>query len=118
MNTRLVRCHSHGPTQGINFLDQMAFADPANSGVAAHLAQGVYIMGQQKSRCAGTRGCQCRFCPCMAASDHNNVVVSGVLHDDTQRYIEPCSIRLAGREFCEHLNWIALRIIQMPPWPS
>ncbi|MNQ86220.1 hypothetical protein D3C85_1014080 [compost metagenome] len=38
LNTRLVRSQSHRATQGVDFFDQMALADPSDGGVARHLA--------------------------------------------------------------------------------
>ena len=43
----LVGSDSHGAAEGIDFLDQMAFADTANGGVAAHLTQRFNVVTQQ-----------------------------------------------------------------------
>ena len=44
LNAAFVGGQGHGPAQGIDFFDQMAFANAANRGVAAHLPQGLNVV--------------------------------------------------------------------------
>src|SRR5579885_16478 len=73
MNTSPVGCASHGAAKSIDFFYQMAFADPANGGVAGHLPQRFNIMAEQQCFCAHPGGSKCSFGTGMSAADNNNV---------------------------------------------
>ena len=70
----------HGAAEGIDFLDQMALADPANGRIAAHLPkcfdvvrqqQGFYPHAGSSQRCFGTG---------MAAADHDHIKTGREIH--------------------------------------
>jgi hypothetical protein len=47
LDARLIRCDGHGTAERIDFLDQMAFADAPDRGVAAHLPQRLDVVREQ-----------------------------------------------------------------------
>ena len=47
LNTAFIGGHGHRAAQGVDFLDQVAFADPANGRVATHGTEGFHVMRQQ-----------------------------------------------------------------------
>ena len=70
----------HGSAEGIDFLDQMALADPANGRIAAHLPKRLDVVRQQQGfyphagsskRCFGTG---------MAAADHDHIKTGREIH--------------------------------------
>ena len=61
----------HGTTQGIDFFDQVPFADAADGGVARHLPQGFDAVGQQQGVAAHARSRERGLGPGVAASDYN-----------------------------------------------
>ena len=75
-----VRGQCHGAAQGIDLLHQMAFANAADRGVAAHLAEGFNIVRQQQGANAHACGSQGCFGAGVAAADHDQVKLFGVLH--------------------------------------
>ena len=80
LDAALIGGQGHGATQGVDFLDQMAFANPANRGVATHLPQGFDVVAQQQGLGAHARGRQRRFGAGMAAAHHNDVKCFGIPH--------------------------------------
>jgi hypothetical protein len=58
LDSRTIGRPSHSATEGVNFLDQMTFANAANGGVAGHLAQRVDIVSEQQSLGTRARGGQ------------------------------------------------------------
>ncbi len=48
LDAALVGGQRHGAAEGIDLFDQMAFANTANGGVAAHVTEGFHVMGQQQ----------------------------------------------------------------------
>ena len=70
----------HFTAEGVDFAHQMALADAADSRIAGHLANVVEIEGQQQSRAAETRRGERGFYPCVAGTDHNDVVVHSDSH--------------------------------------
>ncbi len=46
LNPGMIDSLGHDPTQSVDFLDQMAFADAADGRIAAHLSQGVDVLRQ------------------------------------------------------------------------
>ena len=70
----------HDAAKGIDFFDEVAFADTANGGVAAHLADGFDVVGEQQgARAHAGRGAG-GFDAGMAAADDEDVVMDGVFH--------------------------------------
>ncbi len=64
---------AHHAAQGIDFLDQMALADPADGRVARHLADGFDVVGQQQRPGAAARGRGGTFRTGMAAADDDDI---------------------------------------------
>ena len=73
LDTRFIHSQCHGTTQRIQLFHQMAFANAANAGVAAHLPQSFDIVGQQQSMGAHAGCRQRRFGTGVAAAHHDNV---------------------------------------------
>ncbi len=86
-----VGCLCHGTTQGIDLLDQMALADPADGGIAGHLAQRLDVMRQQQG--AGTATCRCQsgFGTGMTTADHDDLKTVGILHGLPHEVLETSS---------------------------
>ena len=80
MNARLIGRQGHGATQGIDLFDQMAFADAANRGVAAHLPQGLDVVRQEQRFAAHARSRQRSLAPGVAAADDDDVKLLGIEH--------------------------------------
>lgn len=77
-NAELNACYvgrtGHQSAQGVDLLDQMALADTPDGRVAAHLADGLDIVGQQQStRPEARRGETC-FRPRVSATDYNDII--------------------------------------------
>ena len=71
----------HRAAQGIDLLDQMALADPADGRVAAHRADGLDVVGQQQGARTAACGRQRGLGAGVAAADDDHVVaVEGVSH--------------------------------------
>ena len=64
----------HFPTQGVDFADQVALADPADRGVTAHLADMIRLEGDKKRGPPHPCGCQGRFNPGVTAAYYNDVI--------------------------------------------
>ncbi len=75
-----IRGRGHGAAQGIDLLDQMALADAADGGVAAHLAESFHIMREQQGAHTHASGRQGRFGTGMAAADHDDVETGRKVH--------------------------------------
>ena len=73
LDAGLVGGCGHGSTQCIHLLDQMSFADAADAGVAAHLAQGLDVVGQQQGRAPHAGSCQGSLGAGMAAADDDDI---------------------------------------------
>src|SRR5689334_1355830 len=71
----LVGSDGHRAAERVNFLHQVALADPADRWVARHLTQGLDAMGQQKRALRHSRGGERGFSTGMAAADNNDVEV-------------------------------------------
>ena len=63
----------HDPTHCVDFPDQVAFPNPADRGVATHLAEIVGPEGQQRDARTPARRSASRFAPGMAAADDQHV---------------------------------------------
>jgi hypothetical protein len=70
----LIDIFGHLPTKGINFLDQVSLSQPADSWVAGHARDSVYIDCKKKRRVpqagAGQRG----FAPGVAGPDNDDIM--------------------------------------------
>ena len=73
LDARLVGGQRHGAAQGIDLLHQVALADAADAGVAAHRAQGFDVVRQQQRLRAHARGGQRRLGAGVAATDDDDV---------------------------------------------
>ena len=80
LDARLVPEPTHQPVESIDLPYQMALAQAADGGVAAHLADGLELLGQQQGAgagaCRGSRG----LAAGMAAADHDDVEGRGGAH--------------------------------------
>ena len=70
----------HRAAQRIDLLDQMALADAADAGVAAHLPQRLDVVRQQQRAAAHAGGSQRSFGAGVAATDHDHVERLGMQH--------------------------------------
>ena len=64
----------HEATEGVDLLDQMAFADPANCRIATHLADGFDVVRQEQGSHAHAGCRQGRFGSGMATADDDDIV--------------------------------------------
>jgi hypothetical protein len=76
----LVRGLRHGPTQGIDLLDQMALAYASDGGIAGHLTQSFDVLGQEQGRCAHSGCGEAGFGAGVAAADHEDIKMGRKLH--------------------------------------
>ena len=70
----------HDAAEGVDFFDKVAFADAADGGVAAHLADGFDVVCQQQGACAHAGSSASGFNAGMATADNEDVVMDGVFH--------------------------------------
>ena len=80
LNAALVGGQRHGAAQGIDLLDQVALADAANRGVAAHLAQRFDVVAEQQGLATHASRSQCGLGAGMAAADDDHVKFLGIKH--------------------------------------
>ena len=80
LNARFIRGQSHCATQGIDFLDQVPLADPADRRVAAHLAQRFDVVRQQQRGAPHPRRRQRGLSAGMTAADDDDVEFLGMEH--------------------------------------
>ena len=80
LNARLVGGQGHSTAQRIDLFDQMAFANAANRGVAAHLPQSLDVVGEQQGLAAHARSGQRSLAPGVAAADDDDVKLLGIKH--------------------------------------
>ncbi len=80
LDAALVGGHRHGPTQRIDFLDQMTLADATDGRVAAHLAEGFHIVAEQQGLHAHACRCQRSLGAGMAAADNDHVKTGREVH--------------------------------------
>jgi hypothetical protein len=67
---------THLTAQGIDLLDELAFSETADRGIAGHQGKGVEIDIEQKRLATHPRRCQRRLAARMAAPDNDNVIFS------------------------------------------
>ena len=77
LNARFIRRQRHRAAQRIHLPHQMALANAANAGVAAHLPQGFNAVRQQQRGAAHAGRRQGRFSASVAAAHHNHVKSAG-----------------------------------------
>ena len=80
LDAALVSSQGHGAAQGVDFFNQMAFANAANRGVTAHLPQGFDVVREQQGAAPHARRCQRSFGAGMAAADNDHIKVLGIQH--------------------------------------
>ena len=64
--------------QGVDLFDQVALADAADRGVAAHLPQRLDVVGQQQGLAAHARGGERGLGAGMAAADDDDIEFLGI----------------------------------------
>src|SRR6218665_1795615 len=79
----LVRGQRHRATERIHLLDQMALANAANGGVAAHLAQSLQALGQQQRPLPQARSSQRGLGARMASADDDHIEFLRIQHEST-----------------------------------
>ena len=79
---------SHGPAEGIQLTDHVAFAHPADAGIAAHLANLVEVHGEQRRGHAHAGGDMRSLDPGMPAADHHHLRHGRPLHSPLTLGIE------------------------------
>src|SRR5471030_2472611 len=80
LDARFVGCRGHCAAQSIDFLDQMALPNPANRGIAAHLAERFDVMSQQKRGHARSSGGQSGFSSSVTATYNDHIEFSWIKH--------------------------------------
>ena len=78
-----IRGPGHDATQRVHFPRQMALADAADGRVAAHLAQGVQVVGQEQRARSDPRGRQGRLGSGVATTDDDAIECIRVFHGFT-----------------------------------
>jgi len=85
LDAGLVDGMGHQAAEGVDLLDQVALADAADGRVAAHLAQGFDVVGEQQGARAEARGGQGRLGPGMAAAHYDDIEFVLILHGRLHR---------------------------------
>ena len=80
MDTALIRGQRHRTAQSIHLFDQMALANAADAGVAAHLAQSLDVVGEQQGLATHACSGQCRLGSGMAAANDDDIEFLGIKH--------------------------------------
>jgi len=80
LDTGLIGGASHCAVQRVDFLDQVAFADASDRGVARHLAQRFQAVRHQQGGCAQACRCQASLGSGMTAPDDDDVKVVAKIH--------------------------------------
>jgi hypothetical protein len=80
MDSCFVNNASHDTIQGINFFDQVTFADASNGGIATHLAQSLDIVRKQQSNATHARRGQSGLGPRMTPTNNDHIKMFRVLH--------------------------------------
>jgi hypothetical protein len=73
LDAALVGGPAHEAVKGIDFPDQVTFAQTTNGGIAGHGADGGESVGDQPGFGAHTRGCSRGFATGMAAANDDNI---------------------------------------------
>ena len=80
VDAAVVRAHRHRPTEGVDFLDEVPLADPADGRVAAHLPESFDALREQQRLRPGPRRGERRLGAGMAAADDDHVECPVVEH--------------------------------------
>ncbi len=83
LDAALVRGQRHGATQRIHLFHQVALADAANAGVAAHLPQRLDVVREQQRSLPQARGSQRGLGARMATADNDHIKFLGIQHGTT-----------------------------------
>jgi len=76
---RRVRVASHFAAQGVQFVDEVAFGESADGGIAGHAREGVAPRGDEKGVAPHARGDERRFAPGMSAAHYDYIIL--LFHD-------------------------------------
>ena len=71
---------AHDAVERVDLPHKMALAQPADGGIAGHLADGFKLVGEQERTRADARRRRSRFTTSVAATDHNDVIVPHGAH--------------------------------------
>jgi hypothetical protein len=103
LNAGLIGGARHCPAERVDFLDQVALADAADRGVAAHLSQRLDVVGEQQCASAHTGSRERRFGAGVSAADDDDLVFLRKTHDaESTRFLSragtliPCSKKHQG----------------------
>ena len=77
LDATFVRGQRHGTAQRVHLFDQMALANAANAGVAAHLPQGLDVVGEQQGFAAHAGSGQGGLGASMATADNDHIKFLG-----------------------------------------
>ena len=81
LNAAFVRRNRHGAAKCVDFLHQVALADAANRGIAAHLPERLDVVGKQQRAGAHAGGCKRGFGAGMTAANDDHIEFFGVQHE-------------------------------------
>ena len=80
LDARFVGRQSHRAAHGVDFFDQVAFADTADGRVATHLPQRLDVVRQEQGFAAHAGAGQCGLGASVATTDDDNVKFLGIVH--------------------------------------
>ncbi len=70
-----VRIAAHFAAQGVQFVDEVAFGESADRGIAGHAREGVPARGDEKGGAPHARGDKRRFAPGMSAAHYDYIIL-------------------------------------------
>ena len=92
----------HCPAHGVDFPDQVALADPADGRVAAHLPEGLEVVGHQQRATSHARSRERRLGTGVSATDDDDLVVlRGCVHVRKSMREEQVRIRNPHTPVCK-----------------
>jgi hypothetical protein len=74
LDAGLIGCAAHDAAQCVHLAYNCALRNPADSGIAGHLADGLEILGEEEGAGAAARGESCSLGSGVAAADHDHIV--------------------------------------------
>ena len=83
LDAALVRGQRHGTAQRVHLFHQVALADAADAGVAAHLPQCLDVVREQQRAAAHARCGQRGLSACVATADNDDIKFLGIQHRTT-----------------------------------
>jgi len=86
LNATFIGGQGHGATQGVNFFDQVAFANTANGRVAAHLTQGLDVVRQQECFATHARRRQGSLGSRVATANDDHIKFLWIKHQITRSW--------------------------------